>query len=40
MTNEEITVDRQLGFERFTKVTTYSVVIIAAVLLLMAVTLV
>ncbi len=40
MTNEELTVERQLGWERFTKVTMYSVVIIAAILLLMAVTLV
>ncbi|MFD2207804.1 hypothetical protein [Kiloniella antarctica] len=40
MTNEELTVERQLGWERFTKVTTYSVVIIMAILGLMAITLV
>ncbi len=40
MTNEELTVERQLGWERFTKVSTYSVVIIMAILGLMAATLV
>ncbi len=40
MTNEELTVERQRGWERFTKATTYSVIIISATLLLMAVTLV
>jgi hypothetical protein len=40
MTNEELTVERQRGWEQFTKVSTYSVVAIMIVLGLMAVTLV
>ncbi|KLN60195.1 hypothetical protein WH96_13500 [Kiloniella spongiae] len=40
MTNEELTVERQRGWESFTKVSTYSVIAIMIVLGLMAATLV